>query len=78
MKLVMCVEGIDISIFKFYSIRMVLFVCKFLMVIVWKIVGWKSDSVFWKFYNKFVVVDDNFSKKVLEKYDKLWNVLKGL
>lgn len=43
MKLVMCVVGIDISIFKFQSVSMVfssvVFVCKFLMVIILKIVG---------------------------------------
>lgn len=41
------------------------------MATVRKTVWWKSDSVFRKFQNKPVVVDDNFSKKVLEKYDKL-------
>lgn len=71
----MCAAGIDINIFKPHSTRAAsssaAFARRLPMATILKTVGWKSDSVFRKFYNKPVVVDGNFSIKVLAKYDKL-------
>lgn len=63
---------ININVFKFCSIRVVfrsvVFGCKFIMVIILKIVGWKNDR---KLYYKFVLIGIILGKKVLVRYDKL-------
>lgn len=67
--------GIDIKCFVLYSIRLVVIsvvvnVKLFVDIIFW-IVGWISDNIFRKFYNKLVKFCSDFSNVLLDSFYKV-------
>lgn len=72
MKFVFMMVGIDIFIFKFYSIRVVfvsvVYVLRIFVDIILRIVGWFSELIFRKFYNKDIILNVDMSKRMLENY----------
>lgn len=61
MKIVFVKFGIDILVFKGYSIRVVFIfvveVCKVFLFIIMDNVGWLNVIIFGKFYKKFIVLE---------------------
>lgn len=67
--------GIDIKCFVLYSIRLVVISVvvnvKLFVDIIFRIVGWISDNIFRKFYNKLVKFCSDFSNVLLDSFYKV-------